>query len=56
MYEYELGPYTEERECSSCGYIRVCAFGPDPFAAEIRQDYTPVWQCGECAYQSAMDI
>jgi hypothetical protein len=46
----------EVRICESCGMEKECWFGPDPFAEEIHGDSTPVWQCGDCSYESMMDI
>lgn len=41
------------------GYSECCGdmeFGPDPFAEEIREDSTPVWECSYHRCQSADDI
>jgi hypothetical protein len=46
----------ELRNCEECGAEAPCAFGEDPFGAEIHQDYTQRWACHNCDYQSAMDI
>ena len=52
-----VGPsITEPPVCCSCGCIDDLSFGPDPYAEEIGGNATPVWECGSCRYQSAMDI
>jgi hypothetical protein len=44
-------------KCCRCGKVGDdVTYGPDPFAEEIAGDDTPVWECEECRYQSAMDI
>jgi hypothetical protein len=39
----------------SCGK-RGATYGPDPYAADINDDDTPVWECEDCRHESAMDI
>ncbi len=47
----------EEDKCCKCGKVgEDLTYAPDPFAKEINGDDTPVWECEECRYQSAMDI
>lgn len=47
----------DEKKCCSCGKTGDdVTYGPDPYAEEIAGDPTPVWECEECRYQSAMDI
>lgn len=47
-------------ECPDRGYGQDCdgigRFGPDPYAEEIHDDPTPVWQCDGVNTGSAMDI
>lgn len=31
-------------------------YGPDPYASEIYDDDTPLWQCGRCHRLSADEI
>lgn len=31
-------------------------FGPDPYAQDVSCDDTPVWECENCRFESAMDI
>ncbi len=31
-------------------------YAPDPYAEEINDDMTPVWECLKCRHESAMDI
>lgn len=42
--------------CVVCGSMKNVTFEPDPFSEEIFGDSTPVWQCEDCAEESAMDI
>ncbi len=42
--------------CEHCGTEIDVTWGVCPFAAEIHNDYTELWLCAECRYQSAMDI
>ena len=39
------------QDCDGIGH-----YGPDPFAEEIYNDTTPVWQCDGVNYGSTMDI
>lgn len=41
--------------CPICGEMGA-TYGPDPYAEEIGNDDTPVWECGDCRHESAMDI
>ena len=48
---------TPRMECPGCKQLRDdVTFAEDPYASEIGDDHEPVWQCGECSHQSAMDI
>jgi len=47
---------TDKETCYRCGTTEDLEYGPDPFAAEMNEDYTPVWECGDCRYESAMDV
>ena len=42
---------TGHKWCSGLG-----AWGPDPFAEEIHNDKTPVFQCSGTDYESAQEI
>jgi C4-type Zn-finger protein len=42
--------------CPSCQQMKDCYWGPDPYASEIHNNNTPVWECADCRYQSAQDI
>jgi hypothetical protein len=35
---------------------RMVEWRSDPFGEEIHGDFTKMWLCDECEYQSAMDI
>jgi hypothetical protein len=51
--------YPYSGKCERCGEAipgRDVEFGADPYNLEIGGDDTPLWQCSECAYQSARDI
>lgn len=59
----DLGYREPERDgngfpcCESCGECGpTVGFGPDPYAQEINDDLTPVWQCAHCSYEHAQDI
>lgn len=43
-------------KCPVCGEDKELFYGPDPYAQELYDDETPVWQCSDCAHESAMDI
>ena len=45
-----------EMECPSCHKVKMCVLDTDPYAEEINNDSSLVWECGECRYQSLMDI
>jgi len=54
-------PFKDIQVCCSCGKeFSVSSgdieFGPDPFAEDVHNDPTPVWECEDCRYESAMDI
>jgi len=53
--EYD-GGNADYAVCCACGGTDELEYGPDPYAAEISGDDTPVWECRECHYQSGMDI
>ena len=42
--------------CEDCGTTDGVTFEPCPYASEINDDNTPVWLCGPCAHERAMDI
>ncbi len=45
--------------CKDCGKKLPkdqLIFGPDPFQSEIHDDYTEVWLCPDCHYESGQDI
>jgi len=46
----------EPPKCCSCGCTDNLEWGPDPYAYDINNDDTPVWECDHCREQSAMDI
>lgn len=43
-------------KCPRCGEVKDLWYGPDPYQSDINDDDTPVWQCDDCAYESAQDI
>ena len=43
-------------KCIFCETEDDLEYGPDPYASEICNNETDVWECHECRYQSAMDI
>ena len=47
-------------KCISCGCSNTeknpVTKGPDPYAYEINDDDTEVWECDRCREDSAMDI
>lgn len=49
-------PLPEPAEpCQTCGSLSA-SFGPDPYNSDVNDDDTPVWLCGECRHESAMDV
>ena len=48
--------YIGEGICERCGTSINVTFGPDPYALEINDDDTPVWECANCRDESAGDI
>ncbi len=45
------------KRCPSCGQLKHdVTLDEDPYAAEINDDHTEVWMCGECRYERLMDI
>ena len=46
----------DDARCESCGTTEDVVYGADPFAEDVHGDDTPVWMCGNCRYESAMDI
>jgi hypothetical protein len=53
---------SEVHECSHCRRwateyeTNPVTYGEDPYAAEIADDHTEIWECDNCREQSAMDI
>lgn len=54
---------TELHVCVDCNRLLCEGDGDNevlhrenPFAAEINVDYTKVWLCGTCHYESLMDV
>jgi hypothetical protein len=49
-----------EAVCSMCNLgaddVGELHWGPDPFLAEIYDDYTPCWLCESCANERYMEI
>lgn len=50
-------------ECECCSHIssetdcdNPVTFGPDPYALEIEDDDTSVWECDNCRYERGMDV
>lgn len=43
-------------KCKDCGTTENVTYAPNPYAAEIREDYTKVRMCKDCRYESSMDI
>lgn len=62
--EPEFNPYSdlcfeaEEpiRFCEFCGDCEDVEFKPDPYAADIHNDYTSHWICGNCELYHAGEI
>lgn len=46
----------EPHVCCKCGTHVDVTFGPDPYDFDIHNDSTPVWECGHCRHESAMDV
>lgn len=43
--------------CESCNRLKDdVTYGPNPYQQEINDDPTPCWMCGDCRFESAMDI
>jgi hypothetical protein len=51
----EFQPVASE-PCINCKTLQDVSFGPDPYAADIYDDQTPVWECGNCREASLGDI
>ena len=48
---------SDNHPCCACGTVGDdVTFGPDPYAEEIGNDDTPVWECENCRHESAQDI
>lgn len=45
-----------ETECYHCREVKLCEWRPDPYAAEINDEYINKWRCEDCVYERAMDI
>jgi hypothetical protein len=43
-------------KCRDCGTTEGVTLDADPYSAEINDDDTPVWLCGDCRHERAMDI
>lgn len=65
MNEIELAKLLLNRDVHECYYCGQWAtiddenpvtYGPNPFKDEINDDQTPFWICGDCRYESRMDI
>lgn len=48
--------FDDEGVCECCGTTDDVSFGPCPFASDVHDDHTPVWLCGNCAHERAMDV
>jgi hypothetical protein len=46
----------EVHACCDCGTSNNLEFGPKPYASDVHNDHTPVWQCGACREKSAQEI
>jgi hypothetical protein len=44
------------QKCCRCGTTTDVSLGPDPYASDVNNDDTPVWECGNCRHESAMDV
>lgn len=49
-------PMKKEEKCVICGTKDNLEFGPDPYALEICDDDTEVWECSKCREQQAEEI
>ncbi len=43
-------------KCERCGTTDGVTLAPCPYASDIHGDDTPVWLCGECRHERAMDV
>ncbi len=46
----------KEPRCEGCGCAADLSFAPDPYEWERNDDDTPVWLCGQCRSERALDI
>lgn len=45
------------KKCPVCHKVKDdIEWGPDPYADDIHNDDTPVWECGDCRKTSADEI
>lgn len=45
-----------DKTCEQCEKQGLCFFGPDPYAHEIHDNDTPLWQCTFCYRESCDEI
>jgi hypothetical protein len=44
------------KPCVFCGRVKDSHFRPDPFAAEIREDFSKMWICDDCHYERRQEL
>lgn len=45
------------KKCPGCDQPKKdITWGADPFNHDVYGDETPIWLCGDCRYQRAMDV
>jgi hypothetical protein len=49
-------PKKKSPECEVCGTRERVEYGPDPYSAEINEDYTKRHLCGDCRRARAEEI
>lgn len=42
--------------CVICKTVTLCTYEPDPYAEDVHNDGTPVWECAACRRAQAMEI
>ena len=54
----ERNPYHAgvRAECDCCGELTLCWWVPNPYRAEINDDWRCMWLCDDCEENARMDI
>ena len=54
----ERNPYHAgvRAECDCCGELTLCWWVPNPYRAEINDDWRRMWLCDDCEENARMDI